>query len=137
MIYVSFLDGENVVVAAYDFSGKQVWKQQPGTFSSPHGYSCSPAIFEDKVIINGNSLGDSFMAAMGKNDGHIIWKVPHPNAAHSFSTPIFREMAGKMQMIFCGNKEIAGYNPEDGTSEVAAAIGVKPSAATGSRRSST
>lgn len=115
LVYVSFLDGENVLVAAYDFLGNQVWVQRPGTFSSPHGFSCSPALFEDKVIINGDSKGDAFIAALDKNDGKLIWKVKHENPAHSFSTPIFREMGGKMQMIFGGNKEIASYNPEDGT----------------------
>jgi outer membrane protein assembly factor BamB len=114
-VYVSFLDGKDVIVAAYDFTGKQVWLQRPGTFDSPHGYSCSPILFEDKVIINGDSQGDSFVAAMSRTDGHVIWKVKHPNPAHSFSTPIIRKMAGKMQMIFCGNREIAGYNPNDGT----------------------
>ena len=54
----------------------------------------------EKVIINGDSQGDSFVAALSKTDGHIIWKVSHDRPAHSFSTPIFRKMAGKMQMIF-------------------------------------
>jgi outer membrane protein assembly factor BamB len=114
-IYVSFLDVRDVVVAAYDFSGKQIWLQRPGTFFSPHGYSCSPAIFGDKVIVNGDSQGDSFVAALSASDGHIIWKISHGNPAHSFSTPIFRQMSGKMQMIFCGNKEIASYDPNDGS----------------------
>ena len=114
-VFVSFLDGKDVVVAAYDFSGNQVWIKRPGTFSSPHGYSCSPAIFEDKVIINGDSQGDSFVTALSKTDGHTIWRVSHDKPAHSFSTPIFRKLAGKTQMIFCGNKEIASYNPNDGT----------------------
>ena len=115
LVYVSLLDGDDVVVAAYDFSGEKIWEQRPGTFSSPHGYSCSPVLFNNKVYINGNSLGDSFVAALSQNDGQIIWKIPHPNAAHSFSTPIFREMDGKMQMIFCGNKQILSYNPENGS----------------------
>jgi len=115
LVYVSFLDGKNVFVAAYDFTGKQVWVQRPGTFESPHGYSCSPVLFEDKVIINGDSQGDSFVAALSKADGHVIWKVRHERPAHSFSTPIIRKIGGKMQLIFCGNKEIASYNPNDGT----------------------
>src|ERR1035437_558928 len=114
-IYVSFLDGESVVVAAYDFTGKQIWIQRPGTFSSPHGYSCSPVIYKDKVIINGDSMGDSFIAALSRSDGHIVWKTPHDKKAHSFSTPIIREIGGRTQMIFCGNKEVGSYNPEDGT----------------------
>lgn len=115
LVYVSVLDKDDVVVAAYDFSGNQVWMQRPGKFSSPHGYSCSPALFEDKVIINGDSQGAAFVAALNKTDGQVIWKVDHDKPAHSFSTPIFREMDGKKQMIFCGNKEIASYNPEDGS----------------------
>ncbi len=116
LVYVSFLDGDDAVVAAYDFTGKQVWIQRPGKFSSPHGYSCSPALFDDKVIINGNSKADdSFVAALSRTDGKLIWKVSLPNLSHSFSTPIFRKMAGKMQMIFLGNKEVASYNPEDGS----------------------
>jgi len=114
-IYVSFLDGESVVVAAYDFDGKQIWMQRPGTFSSPHGYSCSPVIYKDKLIINADSKGDAFIAALNLTDGHTIWKNTLDKPAHSFSTPIFREMAGRMQMIYCGNKEISSYNPEDGT----------------------
>jgi len=114
-VYVSFLDGKDVVVSAFDFSGKQVWQQRPGTFSSPHGYSCSPVLFEDKVIINGDSQGDSFVAALDKADGHMVWRVPHDKPSHSFSTPIIRKIAGKTQMIFCGNKEIASYNPDDGS----------------------
>ncbi len=113
-VYLSFLDGEDAIVAAYDFSGNQVWLQRPGTFSSPHGYSCSPILYKDKVIINGNSKGDSFLAALSKTDGSVIWKVLHPNKAHSFSTPIIRELAGKIQMIFLGNQEIASYNPDNG-----------------------
>ncbi len=114
-VYVSFLDGEYAFVAAYDFSGNKIWEQRPGKFQSPHGYSCSPAIYNDKLIINGNSLGDSFLAALNKNDGSIVWKVQHENPAHSFTTPIFREMAGKMQMIFGGNKQVNSYNPDNGT----------------------
>jgi outer membrane protein assembly factor BamB len=115
MVYVSFLDGKDVVVAAYDFTGKQIWLKRPGTFSSPHGYSCSPVLFEDKVIINADSQENSFMAALGKADGRIIWKVPHEKQSHSFSTPIIRKTAGKTQLIFCGNREVAGYNPENGS----------------------
>jgi outer membrane protein assembly factor BamB len=115
LVYVSFLDGESVVVAAYDFTGKKIWMQRPGTFSSPHGYSCSPVIYKDKVIINGDSKGDAFIAALSRTDGHTIWKNALNKPAHSFSTPIIREMGGRTQMIFCGNQEVTSYNPEDGS----------------------
>ncbi len=115
LIYVAFLDGKEVVAAAYDFTGKQVWTQRPGTYYSPHGFSCSPVLFEDKVIINGGSQVDSFLAALSRADGHVIWKVSHDNPAHSFTTPIIAKMAGKMQLIYGGNKEISSFNPGDGS----------------------
>lgn len=114
-VYLSFLDGKDVVVAAYDFSGKLVWMKRPGTFSSPHGYSCSPVLFEDKVIINGNSLGDAFIAALNKTNGNTVWKVAQEKPAHSFSTPIIRKIGGRTQLISGGSREIASYNPSDGT----------------------
>ena len=121
LVYVSFLDGEDVVVAAHDFAGKQIWIQRPGKFFSPHGFSCSPSIYKDKVIVtinskgNGEGKGHSFLAALNKADGKIIWKIPLENPAHSFSTPIFREISGEMQMIYPGNLEVASYNPNDGS----------------------
>lgn len=114
-VYVTFLDGDSVAVAAYDFNGKLIWIQRPGKFSSPHGYSCSPELYKDKVIINGDSQGDAFIAALSCMDGHIIWKIALDKPAHSFSTPIIRQLSGRMQMIFCGNKEVSSFNPDDGS----------------------
>jgi outer membrane protein assembly factor BamB len=114
-IYVSFLDGADVVVAAYDFTGKQIWLQRPGKFSSPHGYSCSPAIYKDKVIINCASKSNSFVAALSQTDGHTIWKINHEKQGLSYSTPIFRDIAGRMQMILCGNQGVFSCNPDDGS----------------------
>jgi len=113
-VYLSFLDVKEVVVAAYDFSGNLVWMKRPGTFSSPHGYSCSPVLFEDKVIINANSLGDGFFAALNKSDGNTVWKVAQEKPAHSFTTPIIRKIGDRIQMISGGSREIASYNPANG-----------------------
>ncbi len=115
LVYVSFLDVEDIVVAAYDFSGTKIWEQRPGKFQSPHGYSCSPVIYKDKLIINGISKGDNFFAALDKTDGQIIWKKVQENLSHSFSTPFIRTMSGKTQLILLGNKEIGSYNPDDGS----------------------
>jgi len=114
-VYVSFLDGENLVVAAYDYTGKQIWIQRPGTFEGPHGYDCSPTLYEDKVIVNCGSKVNAFVAALNTTDGQTIWKAPQLNLGMSYSTPIFRDIAGKMQMIFCGNQEVSSYNPIDGS----------------------
>lgn len=114
-VYVSFLDGKDVVVAAYDFAGQQIWLKRPGTFSSPHGYSCSLVLYKDTVIINGGSKGDSFAAALSGTDGQTLWKISLDKPALTYSTPLIRPIAGRAQMIFCGNQGVAGYNPDDGS----------------------
>ncbi|MEI6680496.1 MAG: PQQ-binding-like beta-propeller repeat protein [Mariniphaga sp.] len=114
-VYVSLLDGDSVVVAAYDFSGKQLWIKRPGTYSSPHGYSVSPILYKDKVIINEDCKGDAFLAALSRTDGRTLWKTKFDKRSHSFSTPIIRDIAGKKQMIVCGNMEVASFNPDDGS----------------------
>ncbi|HKX62867.1 MAG TPA: PQQ-binding-like beta-propeller repeat protein [Verrucomicrobiae bacterium] len=58
-VYVAFLDRQEMVVAAYDFKGRQKWMVRPGGFTSMHGFCSSPILFEDKVIVNGDHDGDS------------------------------------------------------------------------------
>ena len=52
-----FLDGEDVIVAAYDFTGKQLWLSRPGRFKSQWGFSHPPLLFEGKVIVGEGKEG--------------------------------------------------------------------------------
>jgi outer membrane protein assembly factor BamB len=114
-IYVTFQDGKDMAVAAYDFSGKQLWLVRPGTFASPHGFSSSPVLFKDKVIVNGDHRGDSFLVALSRADGRTLWKTPRDNRTLSYSTPLIREVAGRTQMFLAGDKCVASYDPNDGS----------------------
>lgn len=84
LVYISLQGGEDVVVAAYDFNGNNVWKQSQGSFSSPYGYSCSSVLYSDKIYINGDSLEDFFVATISQKDGRVIWKISHSNPVHSY-----------------------------------------------------
>ncbi len=113
-VYVSFLDGFDAVVAAYDFDGKQLWLVRPGQFKSVHGFSSSPVIFEDKVIINGDHDGDAWIAALARKDGATVWKIDRENKTRSYCTPLIRDLAGRTQMILSGSKSVASYDPRTG-----------------------
>src|SRR4051812_19664774 len=45
-VFCTFLDGSDVVIAAYDMDGQQLWLKRPGKFSSVHGFSSTPILFE-------------------------------------------------------------------------------------------
>ena len=113
-IYVSFLDRDHMFVAAYDFQGKELWNNRPGPFSSMHGFCSSPLIYRDKVILNGDHDGDSYLVALSRTDGRMIWKTARENHTRSYCAPLIREMAGRQQMVLSGDKCVASYDPEEG-----------------------
>jgi len=114
-VYVSFLDGQHMFVAAYDFQGNRVWAVQPGAFSSVHGYCASPILYRDTVIINGDHDGEAYLVALARDSGRVRWKVARENRTRSYCTPIVREMNGRTQMLFSGSKCVASYDPADGS----------------------
>ncbi len=113
-VYVAFLDVNQMLVAAYDFDGKQEWIVRPGPFASVHGFCSSPILFEDKVILNGDHDGDSYLVALECETGKILWKTSRLHRTRSYCVPLLREMAGRMQMILSGDKCVASYDPRSG-----------------------
>ena len=101
-------------VAAYDFAGKPRWSARPGPFASVHGFCSSPLLYRDKVLLNGDHDGDSYLVALSRTDGRVLWKTPRENHTRSYCTPLLRQLAGREQMILSGNICVASYDPNDG-----------------------
>ncbi len=114
LIYVAFLDVQDMVVAAYDFNGQQKWLVRPGKFKSVHGFCSSPVLFKDEVIVNGDHDGDSYIVALDRATGKTLWKTPRENHTRSYCVPIIRELGGRTQMILSGDKSVASYDPNNG-----------------------
>jgi len=114
-IYVTFRVGDDIVVAAHDFrSGKQLWLVRPGTHEGGWGFSNEPVLYKDKVILDGDSKGKSFLIALGREDGKTHWRLDRTNKGISYSAPLIREMAGRMQMIQCGDRCVTSFDPDTG-----------------------
>jgi len=113
-IFVSFLDVDKMFIAAYDFDGNNIWEVHPGVFASMHGYCSSPIIWKDKLIINGDHDGPSYIVALNRTNGQTIWKIPRPNKTRSYCTPIIRRIDGRNQMILSGTMCVASYDPDTG-----------------------
>jgi outer membrane protein assembly factor BamB len=113
-VWATFLNSDRVVVACYDFAGKPVWQKAFPGFTSPHGFCGTPVLFGDRVIVNGDSDGDAFVAALDKKTGETTWKADRPNRTRSFSVPLFADVKGKTQMVLAGSKSITGFDPATG-----------------------
>ncbi|MCP4610518.1 MAG: PQQ-like beta-propeller repeat protein [Planctomycetes bacterium] len=114
-VYVTFRVGDDIVVAAHDLiSGKQLWLVRPGTHSGGWGFSNEPVLFKDKVIVDGDGKDKSFLIALDCKDGKTLWRKNRVNKGISYSAPLIREMAGRTQMIQCGDRSVVSFDPDTG-----------------------
>ena len=72
LVYVAFLDRNEMVVAAHDFEGNRKWLVRPGAFSSMHGFRSSPILYKELVIVNGDHDGDGYMVALRRDSGRGV-----------------------------------------------------------------
>lgn len=132
LVYVAFLsidgstiDAKNVgrarpvtpgeiIIVAYDFEGNIAWKKSCGEFVSVHGFCSCPVIYQDRLLINGDHDGESYVAALDKKSGDILWKIPREHKTRSYVTPLVREIDGQPQMVLSGSQHVASYDPADG-----------------------
>lgn len=113
-VWAAFLDGDKVTVSCYDFAGKQVWLKAFDGFACNHGFCGSPVLYGHLLIVNGDSDGEAFVAALDKKTGETKWKADRPNRVRSFSVPVFVDVKGKTQMVLAGSKSVTGFDPATG-----------------------
>lgn len=113
-VWISFLQYPDMVVACYDVDGNLAWKKSPGKFFSVHGFSSSPVLFNDLVIVNGDQDAQAYLVALDKVTGEERWRADRPNRTRSYCVPIIVDMAGKKQLVLSGSLSVASYDPQTG-----------------------
>jgi outer membrane protein assembly factor BamB len=113
-VYALFPTGE---IAAFDFSGKQVWARNIAPLDNVYGYAASLAIYQDRLLIQidrGQAEdGQSRMLALNTQTGQPLWEVKR-DVAGSWSSPVVVDVGGQPQLIACANPFVTAYNPVDG-----------------------
>ena len=100
-IYVFFPD---YGLIGYDRGGKQLWAMPLGPFNNIYGMGASPVIVGDNVILACDQSLGSYVMAVNKRTGRVVWKVDRPEAKSGHSTPIvWRGPDGKDQIILPGS----------------------------------
>ena len=103
----------------YSSEGELVWKRDFGTLDSGYfmmaaaqwGFASSPVIHEDKVIVQVDIQGESFVAALDLATGKDIWKTMRDEVP-TWGSPAVA--AAKGQVILNGFKHMGGYDLETG-----------------------
>ena len=79
-----------------------------------HGWSASPILYKDMVIVNCDHDGDGYIVALARTDGRELWRIDRPNKTRSYCVPIIRTVAGRTQMVLSGSKCVTSYDPDTG-----------------------
>ncbi len=105
----------------YDFDGNLIWKKKfgkmnAGPYNAPDlewGFSSSPIIHKEKVIVQCDFLGDGFIASYDLKTGELLWKTQR-NEVSTWSTPTVFEKDSFTQIVVNGWKHMGGYDFETG-----------------------
>ena len=114
-IFASFWHAGAIWATALDLQGKQVWQRRVEEFVSHHGYSASPAIYEDYLIVAADHKGESggAIVALNREDGRVAWRQRRPSAP-SYVSPIMLHVAGRDQLLLAGCQRVSSYDPATG-----------------------
>jgi len=98
-----------------DMKGNLKWERDFGQMSKRmnFGEGSSPALYKDKIIVNWDHEGQSFIIALDKKTGKDVWRVDRDEAT-SWATPYVVEVNGKPQVITSATKLIRSYDLNTG-----------------------
>jgi len=106
----------------YDFKGELIWKKDlgllnPGWNVTPGiewGYSSSPVIFKNKLVLQCDIPKNPFLAVLDLSTGNEIWRTSRTGDAQTYSTPAVYSKGGVVQIIVNGYMHTGGYDFETG-----------------------
>ncbi len=115
-------DGSNVYVffgdlglLSYGPDGWERWRIPLGPFTNLHGMAASPLLSGNRLILACDQDVGSFLIAVDKDTGRLIWKKDRPEVVHGFSTPVLYQPAGDpLQVIVPGSYQLIAYSVERG-----------------------
>jgi len=86
-LYVPWLVGGKVMLAAFRHNGDAVWRKELGAYKEGHGFGTSPILVDGLVCLALNSEADSAVVALDGSTGEPRWRVARPPGTTSFATP--------------------------------------------------
>jgi outer membrane protein assembly factor BamB len=110
------------VLAALDFQGKIVWRQDILPFTFDVTVGGSPILWQDSLILlcAMAKTSDSCAIAFDKTTGREKWRTPFPSMAFAHSTPLLLDINTRPQLLLLASggavkdDAVRGLDPADG-----------------------
>lgn len=115
-------DGEHIYayfgsrgIFCLDFKGNIIWQKDLGQMDKKmnFGEGDSPCLYKERIFIQWDHEGESFIAALDKKTGNEAWRVKRDEKT-SWATPLAEEMNGKPQVITVATSQVRSYDYETG-----------------------
>lgn len=105
-------------LVAVDFEGNVLWSKSLGIPISAYGFSASPALYFDRLIVqydvSDGTDGKSKLFAFDVKTGETVWETPR-EIPNSWSSPMVKKIEERFQIITCGDPFVIAYDPENGS----------------------
>lgn len=94
-----------------DMMGNVKWEKDVGTMykNNTFGEGSSPVLYGNTLVIVQDHEGDSFVTAIDKRTGDVLWKTDR-NERTTWFSPIIVENDGKPQVITAGTNRVRSYD---------------------------
>ena len=98
-----------------DFEGNVIWQRDLGLLRGRQGWGtgASPILFEDTVIVTGDSHDESYIAAFKKATGEPVWRTERQEGP-SWGTPLLFDANGRMTVVTNATRRMRGYEAATG-----------------------
>ena len=102
-------------VFCFDVEGNLRWKRDLGDMITRFGWGegASPVIHRDRLAVNWDHEGDSFLVVLDAETGENVWRADRDEVS-SWSTPLVVEHGGVTQLIVNATRRVTSYDLADG-----------------------
>lgn len=99
--------------------GTRLWSinvlERFGAKLTEWGYSISPLVIDDKLIVTGGGEQGPTLIALNRANGEVIWTAGDGGeCSDAYSSPTLATVAGVPQILIVTDKSIEGYAPDTG-----------------------
>ncbi len=111
-VYAYF--GTAGVVGALNMSGETVWRTELGAYETTLGFgsAASPTLHGERLYLVNDNVEQSFMVAIDKNSGEVIWRVERPERGQNWATPFVWENEVRTEVVTSGTQGVRSYDTD-------------------------